>query len=60
MNYSPFGNVFTAFAIIGFIISITFTAYGNWELELGFTLTLMFTLFVIASLLSAMPPKEEL
>jgi hypothetical protein len=59
MKYVPFSNLFMAFSIIGFIISIMYTAYGKWELQMGFALTVMFTLFVIAALLSALPSASE-
>lgn len=59
MNAVPFSNLFMAFSIIGFIISIMYTAYGQWELQMGFALTLMFTLFVVAGMLSALPSAEE-
>ena len=55
----PLSNGFTAFALIGFMISLLFTIFGTISLEWGFTMIFMFTIFIISSLISVMPDKND-
>jgi len=59
-KYIPLSNGFTLVALIGCIVFGLYTIYGKLPVDWGFTLTFMCIVFLIASMLSIMPPKEEL
>ena len=58
-------NTFTIVALIGFMVSVIFTAngtfgeLGSFGFQIGFALTVLFTILIIAALVSIFP-KEEL
>lgn len=58
MTRIPLNNGFTVVSLVGFIVSVTFTAFGTWDLKIGFTLSVMFFLFVAASLFSIYPEGD--
>lgn len=58
MERVPLSNSFTVFALVGFIISVILTAFGTWDIKIGFTLSVVFFIFIIASIFSITPAKE--
>lgn len=56
----PLSSGFTAFALVGFIISLFFTLFGRVSPTWGFLLIFMFVIFIISSMMSAFPDKDDL
>lgn len=52
MKYAPLKSSFMLFAMLGFMISVVYTAYGRLDETWGFTLGFVFALMFIASMIS--------
>ncbi|HII72525.1 TPA: hypothetical protein HA265_07250 [Candidatus Woesearchaeota archaeon] len=52
MKYAPLKSSFMLFAMLGFMISVVYTAYGRLDETWGFTLGLVFAIMFVASMIS--------
>ncbi|MFT4311617.1 MAG: hypothetical protein ACMXYF_00110 [Candidatus Woesearchaeota archaeon] len=59
MARRPLSDSFLLVAILGAIISGYYTVYGAISPPWGFTLVLMFIIFIIASIVSVTPTDEQ-
>ncbi|MFT4326964.1 MAG: hypothetical protein ACMXYK_05670 [Candidatus Woesearchaeota archaeon] len=56
-------TTFTTVSLLGFMVSVIFTAsgtfgeLGTWGFQVGFALTVLFTLLVISSMVSLYPDE---
>lgn len=55
----PLSASFTAFSLIGFMISLFFTMFGTISMEWGFVMIFLFTIFIISSMISVMPDATD-
>ena len=55
----PLSNKFTAFSLIGFMISLFLTLFQRIPLSWGILMIFMFMMFIVSSLISVMPDKDE-
>jgi hypothetical protein len=55
----PLSNGFTLVSMLGTIIFGWYTIFGGLNPEWGFTLTFMFIVFLVASMVSVTPEDEK-
>jgi len=56
----PLNQTFTVLSLIFFIFSVFLTLFGRLPKDFGFLFVFMSTIFIISSMVSALPPKEDL
>lgn len=55
----PLSASFTAFSLIGFIVSLFFTIFERIPPSWGFLMIFVFTIFIISSMISVLPDKDD-